>query len=418
MARAGTTRDLRCRWFVDATGRRRLLQRKLGLQKEATGYGSALWFRVGERLSPDDLVDDSEVGWRLRVPDDRRYFSTSHFMGRGYWVWMIPLVGGETSIGIVAEEKEHPFSTYGTRDRAMAWLAQHEPALYRAIADLELLDCRKVQRYTYGAEQVFSSDRWACVGESSMFADPLYSPGMDFIGFENCIVSRMIAEDAADSLTQERVAYFNRFILSHFETTLSLSRDAFGVFEWPHVTGAKLVWDFYLYWAFTCEIFFRKLVTHHPEVAAGVGEVGTRVVRVNQRVQRLLSDWAAAAASPTPGYEFVDVPSQVPFLESCHGELSRDKTAGEALRGMMNSLRTVEVLAQVILLAAVAEVHPSHAAALARRPWLNAWAVGLDPNAWERDGLFRPTTPPADRSVIGSQLRWLFPAQRTLEGAA
>jgi hypothetical protein len=30
-------------------------------------------------------------------------------MGKGDWVWLIPLVNGRTSVGIVADARLHPF---------------------------------------------------------------------------------------------------------------------------------------------------------------------------------------------------------------------------------------------------------------------------------------------------------------------
>ncbi len=34
-----------------------------------------------------------------------RRLATNHYMGRGYWVWVIPLGNGETSIGVVFDKR-------------------------------------------------------------------------------------------------------------------------------------------------------------------------------------------------------------------------------------------------------------------------------------------------------------------------
>ena len=40
-------------------------------------------------------------------------------MGRGYWVWFIPLGSGSTSVGIVADGDLHPLSSLNRFDRAV-----------------------------------------------------------------------------------------------------------------------------------------------------------------------------------------------------------------------------------------------------------------------------------------------------------
>ena len=67
----------------------------------------------------------------------------------------------------------------------MAWLRTNEPALYEFIKDEPPLDFLSFKGYSYGSEQVFSRQRWSCVGEAGFFLDPLYSIGNDFICITN-----------------------------------------------------------------------------------------------------------------------------------------------------------------------------------------------------------------------------------------
>ena len=48
-------------------------------------------------------------------------------MGAGYWVWLIPLGSGSTSVGIVADPALHPFHRLSRFDRAVDWLREFEP---------------------------------------------------------------------------------------------------------------------------------------------------------------------------------------------------------------------------------------------------------------------------------------------------
>jgi 2-polyprenyl-6-methoxyphenol hydroxylase-like FAD-dependent oxidoreductase len=95
------------RWIVDSSGRAGLLKRKLGLRRPVSHAANACWFRFLDRLKVDDWSDDPV--WRARVPGRQRWLSTNHLMGAGYWVWLIPLGSGSTSVGIVADAALHPF---------------------------------------------------------------------------------------------------------------------------------------------------------------------------------------------------------------------------------------------------------------------------------------------------------------------
>src|SRR5690606_9690018 len=93
--------------------------------------------------------------WESRL-QDKRWLSTNHIMGRGYWVWFIPLSSGNTSIGIVTDESIHPLRTYNTHEKAMAWLRTYEPAVAAFIERDTLLDFKILKRYSYWSKQVLS----------------------------------------------------------------------------------------------------------------------------------------------------------------------------------------------------------------------------------------------------------------------
>ncbi|HEX3680693.1 MAG TPA: tryptophan 7-halogenase, partial [Galbitalea sp.] len=99
-----------CRWVIDATGRHRLLQRKLGLVKRYPKRHNAVWFRLAGRLDIDFAVAADRVRWHERVSDPR-WHSTNHFMFEGGWVWVIPLFPNQTSVGIVTADELHPISS-------------------------------------------------------------------------------------------------------------------------------------------------------------------------------------------------------------------------------------------------------------------------------------------------------------------
>src|SRR5690606_15125275 len=81
-------RALKGRWLIDATGRRRMIARELGLGKPSGHLAHAAWFRLDGRLDVDHLVPKSDAAWHAHDVDKIRWLSTSHLMGDGYWVWI------------------------------------------------------------------------------------------------------------------------------------------------------------------------------------------------------------------------------------------------------------------------------------------------------------------------------------------
>ncbi len=196
----GETRSITSSWVVDAMGRRRFIQRQLGLGEDSGHSASSVWFRVKGKVSVNDLVSSSAVDWHSRNLEDR-YLSTNHLMGNGYWVWLIPLSSGNTSIGIVTQNNLHDFSNYSrSYETALNWLETHEPFLAENLAAKELLDFKKLKNYSYGSKQLFSENRWACVGEAGIFSDPFYSPGSDMIALTNTLTTNLILSDVSGNM--------------------------------------------------------------------------------------------------------------------------------------------------------------------------------------------------------------------------
>jgi flavin-dependent dehydrogenase len=233
-------REVTARWLVDASGRAGLLKRQLGLARPSTHAANACWFRVRSRVKVDDWSDDP--AWRSRVPSGLRWQSTNHLMGAGYWVWLIPLGSGSTSLGIVADGTMHPFNRLNRFERAMEWLREFEPQ----FADMmdahvsELEDFLALQHYAHGCAQVFSSDRWALVGEAGVFTDPFYSPGSDFIAMGNDYVTDLILRDVGGESIVERAEAFNATYLRLFDAFIRLYDGQYRIMGNAQVMTAKV----------------------------------------------------------------------------------------------------------------------------------------------------------------------------------
>ena len=284
------TQEVRARWIVDASGRASLLKRKLGLGQQVGHDANAAWFRIGERIDIDTWSDDP--AWQDRLAFPLRWRSTNHLMGKGYWVWLIPLASGSTSIGIVADSSLHPFSTINRFDRALDWLREHEPQCARAVEDHrhQLQDFRVMKRYAYGCEQNYSADRWCLTGEAGFFTDPYYSPGSDFIAIGNTFITDLISCDLNGDAFAWKVDLFNRSIQDIFRINLRLYEGQMSLMGNAQVMAAKVVWDFAIYWGFLALLGMHNKFIDVEFMVSAAPRL-RRMSELNERVQDVLVGW-------------------------------------------------------------------------------------------------------------------------------
>lgn len=370
---------LTARWVIDATGRRRMIVKDRGLHRDLPAQASSSWFRVPERIDVAELAAPDARGWHERDVDDNRWLSTNHLCGTGYWVWIIPLSTGHTSVGIVAEAARHDFRGFSTEQAARDWLETHEPRLAARLDGVPFADFIAMKDYRYGVERWVSPDRWACVGEAGLFVDPLYSPGSDVIGLGNTLTCELIADDLdGPGLDPARVEELNGFLLDWtalLTRTLCLGSMVMGK---PEVFGAKLYWDYYYYWSCLCPYFFQDLyrlpVDEHRRFRAMLN----RYAELNERAQRVLQAWAEVAPDE-PAQPFVGLPAIATTLSDLHLALLEDETPEQAHARMERGLRWGEELIAELLLRALRRAGPSRAAELAERIGLETWPrVGPD----------------------------------------
>jgi len=287
---AGKEYQCMATWVVDASGRSGLLKRKLGLEKAMDHQINAAWFRLGTEIDIDDWSDKQQ--WRDLVAPGRRHLATNHLMGEGYWVWIIPLVSGCTSIGIVADPKYHPFESFNTFDKAMAWLETHEPNAAKMLEKhrQKLLDFKLMKNFAYDTKQFFSADRWALTGEAGAFMDPFYSPGTDFIGLGNSWISDLIVRDLSgeDVLQRSKIYDFAQKELLAGWTLLY--KNMYGLFGKTQIMLLKIMWDWASYWAVPNVIFMNGGYTDLAflkQYASSAASLGRRFAKLNERMQEL-----------------------------------------------------------------------------------------------------------------------------------
>lgn len=187
----GRRERLRARWVVDAGGRGGFLARRLDWRvPEPEHRIGSVWARFEGVADIDQLGGDA---FHARVRHTARGLSTLHFLHSGYWIWVIPLRGGLTSVGVVGGPVRD--ATVRTPEGFRRFLDGHR-AVRELLADAKAVDFGSLARIAFGTRHFFDARRFALVGEAATAADPLYSPGSDFIALENDFVTDLVAREA------------------------------------------------------------------------------------------------------------------------------------------------------------------------------------------------------------------------------
>jgi flavin-dependent dehydrogenase len=377
LERVGQSVTVAARWVVDASGRAGLLKRQLGLRRECGHKCNAVWFRIAEQIDIDQWSDAPQ--WHSRIEKGLRWLSTNHFMGRGYWVWFIPLASGATSVGIVADAELHPLEEMRSFDRALDWLRRHEPQCAREVEKRrdKLMDFIALKHYAHGCARVFSGDRWALTGDAGVFTDPFYSPGSDFIAMSNTFITDLILRDLDGEAIENRANDYNRVYLNTFESFLSIYEGQYPLMGNPQVMAAKIVWDFAIYWGFlTLQFLGGRLCD--LELLERAGSILQRVNHLNARMQAFFREWDALDCSPRQSL-FIDVLG-VDVMRRLHFGLEDELPGDALLQRFGENLKLCESLA-VAMFSEAARLLPDRP----RHP-VNPYAITLG----EAEGLFDP----------------------------
>jgi flavin-dependent dehydrogenase len=344
-AHEGQSRMVSARWVVDASGRAGLIKRKLALAKPCGHRANAVWWRYDRKIAIDDWSTDP--AWAAQGANQRsRWLSTVHFMGKGYWVWFIPLSSGSHSVGIVVDETLHPFASISSYDKALEWLRLHEPqcAAQCAGRDDQLQDFLGLKDYSYSSTQVYSDDRWACTGEAGAFLDPFYSPGSDFIAMGNTFITDLVERDLRHESISTRTDFYNRIYFTFFENHLTLYEGQMPLFDNAKVMAVKIIWDFAYYWSVPAAFFFHNRQTDLMAFAQAKDALD-RSGLLNRRIQRLFREWHAV--SPRIARTFFDIPG-LSFMHALNRSLRDELDEAQFAARLARNLAELDHLAREI----------------------------------------------------------------------
>jgi flavin-dependent dehydrogenase len=363
------------RWVVDASGGAGALPVDRDGDRVFAHRAQAAWFWVPIRVDPDRFSDDPD--FRGRIPPDLRWRSTTHLVGDGYWVWLIALADGSTSVGVVTDPTVHAPETFAAAEGCQGWIARHEPALAEALKDTSWAGYSHRRWNSRLRRALVSDERWALTGDSAAFLDPLFSSGLDFLAIANELVVPRILADLAGRAVGREARRASSLFARIVEQYLHLYVGGYRVMGHPRAMMGKIVWDHAVYLGFLAPVV-RSGALADEAFMTRVGFVGQAIATLQERVSAMLVRWAGHPCPPVRGT--LDQTGCAPLSVITERLRQRD---GDLVGRLQANLGVMEQVAVALFGSAAQGVGLN----VPDGP-VNPYAIGLDPGAWERDGLW------------------------------
>jgi 2-polyprenyl-6-methoxyphenol hydroxylase-like FAD-dependent oxidoreductase len=304
-------------WLVDASGRNRVLAKKLGLaRKSPIQHGASFAWVEGlvdiEKLTDRSLREQRMHPWHRSAGHSPLFLATNHFCDEGLWFWVIPL-HDKTSLGLVYDHSVVDFKDVNTGEKLLAWAGERFPCFRHDLPKRKLLGHYGLRDYAHDCQTAISEERWAMTGEAGRFSDPLYSPGSDLIALHNSFIVDAIKHDRrARCRTHEAMAraLYDGYVPGYAIGYIPLGdQEAFTL---------KYVWELTVYFVAYVFPFQNELFTE-PSFVGPFLQRFTRLGPWNRGLQELLTGytrWKKAQGTMGGGgtagapalFEFSDFP--------------------------------------------------------------------------------------------------------------
>lgn len=249
----GTTRHLKADWVIDASGRSRVLGKKLDLIIRPTGQRDCFWFRLADfdRSLLKELnalgPKPPELGQPFHYD---RYYTTHHFMGRGNWIWLIPLRAEDNSELISVGLVSHP-DVYKHEVRTVADFLTQVRKTHPVVSDFvesgRVVDTSLLRRYHYVVSKVYSPDRWGIVGDAAFAPDPLFSNGLAFGTLQLEHLGEIIAQDLEGKHSPEYIDTLSEALMSPVLGAQTAITNWYHSMDDPFLSSLRLTWIEFTY---------------------------------------------------------------------------------------------------------------------------------------------------------------------------
>ncbi len=262
------TKTVSARWVVDASGVAAVLARQEGWLKPNTEHPTtAVWARW------TGVKDWDGAELAKKFPEwsgdcfGIRATATNHLVGPGWWAWIIPLKGGDVSVGVVFDQRIMTWPEGGSLGQRLKDFLVKHPVGREIMGDAQIREndvhWRKNLPYY---STTFAGDGFAIVGDSGAFIDPFYSPGMDWVSFTSwssaqLILAQLRGEEMAPlvakhnmtftrsytrwfrAIYKDKYEYMGDFELMRIAFQMDLGLYYLGVASQPFKLGTKALSD-------------------------------------------------------------------------------------------------------------------------------------------------------------------------------
>ncbi len=387
----GEAAELRPEWVVDATGRGRVLARRLDLtRRNGIRHGAFFWW-VDGLVDVERLTDRSPRERRLAA--HRRttghlpfWLATNHFCTEGAWFWVIPLQG-KTSLGVVYDRAVVDYDDVFSVEKATRWACDRFPLFGRDLPGRRVLDYGGFRDFSYDCARTLHASRWALTGEAGRFSDPLYSPGSDLIALHNTLIVDAIQTRDGDALAAKCASYeqLMRAFYAAYEPSYELGYEVLGD---PEVFAMKYGWELAVYFAVYVYPFINDLFTSRRFLPSYL-RAFTRLGPINAGLQRLLGGycrWKRAGGRRCSGRRLFEFSRLGPLAATRESFYWVGCGVPEARQRLDSLLGQLEELARFLAARVAAEVLGEPAALLDRGfvESLDLDRLAFDPALFER----------------------------------
>ncbi len=263
-------RTIRARWVVDASGVAALLARQEGWWRANEEHPtSAAWARWRGVKDWDGLELAQKFPMWAKECYGVRGTATNHLTGHGWWAWLIPLKGGDVSVGVVFDQRLVKWPQDGALGQRLKDFLMQHPVGRELMADAQPVEGDVLWRKNLPYySTTFAGDGFVLVGDAGAFLDPLYSPGMDWVAFTSVCASRLILGEMTaaqfncdftvsyrrwfEALYKDKYDYIGEYDLMRAAFLMDLGLYYLGVVSQPYSLGVK---------AFTVPVFTTPVAT-------------------------------------------------------------------------------------------------------------------------------------------------------------
>ena len=263
--RNGAVETVACRWILDATGRASFIGKRLGLiERNREHPTAAVWGRWKDVKHIDDFAARGPLAFARRNVASRR-LATNHYVAFGSWTWFIPLRNGETSIGIVFDQRLQQLDRGKEMKRDYLAFLRSQPAMAELLegATLREEDLRTYSNLAYVTKQ-YMGQGWALMGDAAAFLDPYYSPGLDHAAFTVEATVGIVEAETSGEDVSDRIREHNELFLRSYRRFFdSIYRDKYFYMGEHDLLSASFLVETAQYYIFVVIPAYRVLGKFH-----------------------------------------------------------------------------------------------------------------------------------------------------------